>query len=38
MQEYEDLGLMNQNNEDVSSTEELYYVQSHSPIRNEQHK
>jgi hypothetical protein len=30
MQEYEDLGHMNRNNEDASSTEERYYLPRHA--------
>jgi hypothetical protein len=30
MQEYEDLGHMNQNNEDASSTKERYYLPRHA--------
>ena len=30
VEEYEDLGHMNQNNEDTSTTEERYYLQRHA--------
>jgi len=34
MQEYEELGHMNQNNKDSSSTEELYYLPQHVAFKN----
>ena len=34
MQEYEDLGHINQNYEDASTTEERYYLQPHAVFNN----
>jgi len=34
MQEYEDLGHMNQNNEDTSKSEERYYIQRHAVCKS----
>ena len=34
MQEYEELGRMNEINEDTSSTEEWYYLPHHTVIKN----
>jgi hypothetical protein len=34
MEEYEELGRMNQFNEDTSSTEEWYYLPHHAVFKN----